>query len=102
MPNGQKQQSMEKMARPKWSRGGSTMKLSSLSLSLELSLWNAADSDRTFRRLKKKLLIFQCILLGGKHHSRDAALILAVTPATCVRRTCRSHFHFEHLQSGVS
>ena len=35
MPRGQKQQSMEKMVRPRWSLGGSVRKLSSLSLSVD-------------------------------------------------------------------
>lgn len=37
MPRGQKQQSMEKIVRPRWSLGGSATKLSSLSLSVEVT-----------------------------------------------------------------
>lgn len=37
MPSGQKQQSMEKIERPRWSLGGSVRKLSSLSLSVEVA-----------------------------------------------------------------
>lgn len=37
MPSGQKQQSMEKIVRPRWSLGGSVRKLSSLSLSVEVA-----------------------------------------------------------------
>lgn len=58
MPRGQKQQSMEKTLRPRWSLGGIRRKLSSLSESLEYSLcrkhtkhWMNQMTERLFIEL---------------------------------------------------
>lgn len=79
MPRGQKQQSMEKTLRPRWSRGGITRKPSSLSVSLEqlLCRQKPAAQGQPERRSRGR-----CVAPGGcpgcaGHPPGKAALAIA-------------------------